>query len=100
LIANFGDRVSRVQVKTTTVFRNNRWVVTLATRGGNRSWSGLVKYFDATRCDHLFALAADGRRWFVPAAAVEGRVAVALGGPKYAMYEVCNDRPFSVALAA
>lgn len=68
LIANFGDLVSRVQVKTTTVFRNARWVVSLATRGGNQSWSGLVKYFDAQRCDHLFVLVADGRRWFIPPA--------------------------------
>ncbi len=100
LIATFGDRVSRVQVKTTTVFRNNRWCVSLATRGGNQSWSRLIKYFDAGRCDHLFALVADGRRWFIPAAEVEGRAGVLLGGPKYAAYEVASDQPFIVAVAA
>jgi hypothetical protein len=67
LIANFGVRgLSRVQVKTSTVFQKRRWVVTLATRGGNQSWSGLVKHFSAERCDHLFVLVADGRRWFIP----------------------------------
>jgi len=100
LIANFGDHLSRIQVKTSTVFSKERWAVTLATRGGNRSWSGLVKYFGADRCDHLFVLVADGRRWFIPAADVEGKSGLLLGGPKYAAYEVESDRPFEVALAA
>ena len=100
LIANFGDHVSRVQVKTSTVFAKGRWMVTLATRGGNQSWSGLVKYFGADRCDHLFVLVADGRRWFIPAADVEGKSGLLLGGPKYAAFEVESDRPFSVALVA
>ena len=34
----------------------------ISTRGGNQSWSGLVKYFDGRRCDYLFALVADGRQ--------------------------------------
>jgi len=100
LIANFGETVSRVQVKTTTVLCHRRWVVSLATRGGNQSWSGLVKYFDAERCDHLFVLAADGRRWFIPSTDVEGRAGLLLGGPKYAAYEVECDRPFDVARVA
>jgi len=100
LVANFGDRLSRVQVKTSTVFANGRWVVSLATRGGNQSWSGVVKYFGADRCDDLFVLVADGRRWFIPAECVEGRTGVALGGPKYEAYEVDRDRPFSVVSAA
>jgi Holliday junction resolvase-like predicted endonuclease len=100
LIANFGDRLSRVQVKTSTVFRQQRWVISLATRGGNQSWSGLVKYFGADRCDDLFVLVADGRRWFIPAAAVEARAGLLLGGPKYAAFEVEPDRPFSVVSAA
>jgi hypothetical protein len=100
LVANLGDRLTRVQVKTTTVFRNKRWAVSLATRGGNQSWNGLVKYFDPTRCDHLFVLAADGRRWFIPSADVEARAGLVLGGPKYAAFEVEPDRPFCVALPA
>jgi hypothetical protein len=75
-------------------------VVSLATRGGNQSWSGLIKYFRADRCDDLFALAADGRRWCIPAAAVGARCGLLLGGPKYEAYEVSPDRPFSVAIAS
>ena len=72
LVADDGSDLIRVQVKTTTRYRNQHWEVTLCTRGGNRSWSGLVKRFSASRCDWLFVLVADGRRWFVPTTAVGG----------------------------
>ena len=74
--------------------------MTLATRGGNQSWSGLVKRFSSERCDWLFVLVADGRRWFIPADAVEGGSGLLLGGPKYAAYEVEPGRPLSEAIAA
>ena len=70
------------------VFRSNRWQVTICTRGGNRSWSGLVKYLDPSRYDFLFVLVGDGRRWFIPSAAVGGGRGLTLGGPKYAEFEV------------
>ena len=44
LIAEDDDeRLLRVQVKTTTRYRNHRWEVMICTRGGNQSWNGLVK---------------------------------------------------------
>jgi PD-(D/E)XK endonuclease len=88
LIADFGDRIDRVQVKTSTFWRNSRWNVTLCTRGGNRSWSGLVKRLDPSRCDAVFVHAGDGRRWYIPASALGGGNGILLGGPKYAEYEV------------
>jgi hypothetical protein len=88
LIADFGGGAVRVQVKTSTCWRNRRWNVTLATRGGNRSWSGLVKLLDPTRCDALFVHVGDGRRWYIPATALEATSGLTLGGPKYAEYEV------------
>jgi Holliday junction resolvase-like predicted endonuclease len=93
LIADDGRALHRVQVKTTTQRRNRRWEVTLCTRGGNRSWNGLVKYFSSSRCDSLFVLVADGRRWFVPAKAITAGAKIVLGGPKYAEYEVEPGRP-------
>jgi hypothetical protein len=89
-----------VQVKTSTAFRNGRFEVTLCTRGGNRSWNGLIKHFSCDRCDWLFVLVADGRRWFIPAEAVEGGAKITLGGPKYAAYEVEPGRPLIESLAA
>jgi hypothetical protein len=93
LIADFGDGAVRVQVKTSTCWRNRRWNVTLATRGGNRSWSGLVKRFDASRCDRLFVHVGDGRRWFIPVSAVSCGTGILLGGPKYAEFEVDPGEP-------
>jgi hypothetical protein len=93
LIADWGDGVKRIQVKTSTYFHNRRWGVTLCTRGGNRSWSGLVKVLDARRYDYLFVLVGDGRRWLIPAAGVDGGSGLNLGGPKYAKYEIDPGEP-------
>jgi hypothetical protein len=100
LVTEIDGRLGKVQVKTSTVVRNRRFEVTLCTRGGNRSWSGIVKHFSTERCDWLFVLAGDGRRWFIPADAVEGGAKIVLGGPKYAAYEVEPGRPLSEAIAA
>ncbi|MBS1885739.1 MAG: hypothetical protein JSU06_00965 [Actinobacteria bacterium] len=45
----------------------------MATKGGNRSWSGHVKAIDTGRFDYLFVLVADGRRWFIPAESIEAK---------------------------
>jgi hypothetical protein len=93
LITDRGDGLLRVQVKTSTCFRSGRWDVTVCTRGGNRSWNGLVKNLEPSRYDYLFVHAGDGRRWFIPASAVEGTSAISLGGPKYSEYEIEAGAP-------
>ena len=93
LVAEYEQRLLRVQVKTSTSRQNGRWTVALCTRGGNRSWSGIVKRFSAERCDFLFVLVEGGRRWFIPAGAVESATAINLGGSKYAAYEVDSGDP-------
>lgn len=80
LIAQQEDSYLRIQVKTTTVFRNGRFAVSLATKGGNQSWGGCVKTLDAARYDYLFVLVADGRKWFIPAPQVDGKSSLLLGG--------------------
>ncbi len=96
VIAEADDgRLLRVQVKTTTRYRNRRWEVMVCTRGGNRSWNGLVKRFSAARCDRLFVLVGDGRRWFIPAQAVAA-TGIRLGGPKYSEFEVDRGRPLQL----
>ncbi|MEA2298452.1 MAG: endonuclease [Solirubrobacteraceae bacterium] len=99
LVAENGPKLLRIQVKTSTVRFKNRWVVAVCTKGGNQSWSGLVKRLDPSRIDHLFALVADGRRWFIPADAIGGGTAIHLGGPKYAEFEVDRGHPLPVARA-
>jgi hypothetical protein len=100
LIAEIDERLVRIQVKTSTAVIHGRFYVSVCTRGGNQSWSGLVKRFGAERCDWLFVLVADGRRWFIPASAVEGGTKIALGGPKYAECEVEPGTPLTEFLAA
>jgi PD-(D/E)XK nuclease superfamily protein len=100
LIADFGDELARVQVKTSTFHRNGRWEVRLSTMGGNQSWQGLVKRFHPSRCDRLFVHVGDGRRWYIPATSVEGGSQLQLGGPKYAEFEVEPADPLPARVAA
>jgi len=93
LIAEIDGRLLRVQVKTSTCWHKKRWFVSVCTRGGNQSWNGIVKRLDPSRCDYLFVLAGDGRRWFIPSQAVGGGTAIQLGGPKYADFEVERGDP-------
>jgi hypothetical protein len=69
-------------------------------RRGNRSWTGVVKLFSAERCDRLFVLTGDGRRWFIPASAVEARRKICLGGSKYSVFEVEPGHPLATPNAA
>jgi hypothetical protein len=96
LIAEVGARPLRVQVKTSTCRhgRGHRRVMA-ATRGGNQSWTGLVKYFDRGGCDFLFIHVGDGRRWFIPAEEIESRSGLTLGGAKYCDFEVGRGRALS-----
>lgn len=94
LVADLDDgRLIRVQVKTSTCFRNGRYELTICTRGGNQSWNGLVKLLDPSRCDYLFAHVGDGRRWFIPTTDLGGGSGILLGGPKYADYEIERGEP-------
>jgi hypothetical protein len=98
LVAVLGHQVLRIEVKTTTrEAAKGRWSVGISTRGGNQSWSGLVKYFDPRRCDYLFVLAADGRQWLIPTAALDCKSELKLGGPKYSEFEVERGRPLEAA---
>lgn len=93
LIADWGDRLERVQVKTSGFWRRGRWEVRISTSGGNQSWNGIVKYLDPSRCDRLFVHVGDGRRWFIPSSALGARSLLMLGGSKYAEFEVEPGRP-------
>jgi hypothetical protein len=94
LIADFGGKLERVQVKTSGSWHKNRFIVALCTRGGNQSWNGVVKRLDASRCDAVFVHVADGRRWYIPVNALGGESGILLGGPKYAEFEIEPGRPF------
>ena len=92
-IADDGERLIRVQVKTSGHLDKGRWCVAVCTRGGNQSWNRVVKRFSATRCDELLVVTVNGRRWRIPASAVEATTTMCLGGPKYAEFEVDAGPP-------
>ena len=98
LVADWEGRLLRIQVKTST-YRiqtpsgEQRWAVSVCTNGGNQSWNRLAKEFDPTRCDALFALTGDGRRWFMPATAIEAARRVTLGGTRYSEFEIERTSP-------
>ena len=92
-MAEVEGRLLRVQVKTSTQTSSTtsgdlRIPVALATMGGNRSWDGVVRRFDPSRFDCLYALTGGGRRWVIPSQAIEATRAITLGGPKYAEFEI------------
>jgi hypothetical protein len=94
LIAEMAGRLVRIEVKTSSRCNaRGRWEVAICTRGGNRSWSGMTKTFDPRRCDFLFVHVGDGRRWFIPAARVEGTRSLAVGCRKYAQFEIEEGPP-------
>jgi PD-(D/E)XK endonuclease len=98
LVAQIEDRLLRIQVKTSTreVRTPNghlRFSVSLVTCGGNQSWNGVAKLFDPGKVDYLFVLTSPGRRWFIPAADLDGKRNVNLGGMKYSEYEIEPTAP-------
>lgn len=88
LVAVIGDRVVRIEVKTATYRDGDRWSVGISTRGGNQSWSGIVKHFDPKRCEFLFVHVGDGRRWFIPTGALDCTSTLTVGGRKYSEFEI------------
>jgi Holliday junction resolvase-like predicted endonuclease len=93
LAGALGDAIFRVEVKTSRRRNGDRWSVAIATRGGNRSWNGVSKHFDSERCDYLFVLVGDGRRWFIPSRSLDCRSGLTVGGPKYAEFEIEPGKP-------
>jgi hypothetical protein len=96
LVAAVEGRVSRIEVKTSTHRRGTNWSVHISTRGGNRSWTGLVKHFDPRRCEYLFVHVGDGRRWFIPTPALDCSSSLTVGGPKYSEFEIERGRPLAI----
>ncbi len=98
LVVELDGRLLRIQVKTSTQETETpeghwRGLVSLSTAGGNQSWNGVRKHIDVDRFDYLFVLTASGRRWLIPAAALEATHALSLGGPKYSEHEIEAGRP-------
>src|SRR3954454_22321987 len=90
LIADLGRCLFRIQVKTSSCrhVSTGHFAVQLATSGGNQSWNRVVKKFDSSRFDYLFALVEDGRKWFIPSSEIGASHQISLGGEKYSEFQL------------
>ncbi|MCA1705517.1 MAG: hypothetical protein LC808_20570 [Actinobacteria bacterium] len=91
LVAELDGSLLRIQVKTSRRPGRNgagSYQVQLSTRGGNQSWGGTSKVFDTSRCDFLFVVVGDGRRWLIPAAEITAKHAITVGGEAWRRFEV------------
>lgn len=75
LVADFGDRLARVQGQD-------------------------VDSPAPPPLDFLFVHVGDGRRWFIPSECVDGGSSIWLGGPKYEAYEVEPGHPLAAIAEA
>ena len=74
------DRLDRVQVKTTSFYRNNGYEVALRTSGGNRSGIGKIKYFDPDKYEWLYVLTIPGSdRFLIPSTEIEAKNSIMIG---------------------
>ena len=77
----------RVQVKRThRIAESGNYEASLTTKGGNQSWSGLVKKITSDECDIVFISTPDGD-WELPVSVVEGKGTITLG-KKYKQYRL------------
>ncbi len=92
LIVDDGDGLQRVQVKTTT-YRSpyGIYTVSLATRGGNRSFH-TSKPFDPGATELLYVLTDSDERYLIPTHRVRARGALNLG-KRMAPYRVGHAAP-------
>lgn len=78
LVVDDGQRLQRVQVKTTTQrAANDTFQVQLCTRGGNQSFH-TTKYFDPAVVELLYVLTDAEDRYLLPTTIIRARTALAL----------------------
>lgn len=87
LIVEQSGKLETVQVKTATQKDGNIYVVELQTKGGNQSWSGIVKTLKDTEVDLLFVVTKAGTTYLIPVSEITNRATLNLGN-KYEKYRV------------
>jgi hypothetical protein len=103
LMAELDDRLLRIQVKTSTL---KALRARMACGGRLRSrraeatevGAGPPRRSDPTKVDFLFVVVGDGRRWFLPANAIEGARSLRLGGRKYSEFEIEPGTPYEALI--
>jgi hypothetical protein len=80
------DRLSRVQVRTTTMKQGRSYVVHLATVGGNKT-QVKVRPFDPKAYEWLFVVCGDATAYLIPTSAIAARRCILLGR-RYELYRL------------
>ncbi len=80
LVVDDGDRLYRVQVRTTYYQPYEAiYQVHLIVSGGNRSGTGKAKYFDPKKVEFLFVLTDTGDKFLIPCDEITTRKSINLG---------------------
>lgn len=64
--------VSKIQVKTTSIFVSGSFQVQLKSSRGNKT-ENIIKKFDTTKVDRLFALTSNGKCYDIPSSYLVGK---------------------------
>ncbi len=71
LVVEMDGKLQRVQVKTSThKHKGKYYVVSMTTKGGNRSGIGKIKRFSADDVDLVFVVVGDGTMYLIPSGVV------------------------------
>lgn len=87
LIVDLEGVLQRVQIKSTSYQRDSTFQVELRTKGGNKSWNGIVKFADSSGCDTLFVYCTSGDSYLIPVEVFDGQGQISLG-EKYRVYRL------------
>lgn len=80
LIADNGEQMLRVQVKSTNQYsKEGTPIVTLSTQGGNRSWAGTIKKINSKEVDEVFVYCLNGSAWRFPVSVCADKRSLTLG---------------------
>ncbi len=86
LVIDHGDRLERVQVKTTTMKQGHGYAVHLRTIGGNKS-QVVARKFHPSDYEWLFVVCGDATAYLIPTTAITARSAIFLSR-KYEPYRI------------
>lgn len=79
LVVGIDGILRKIQVKTTSYQRKDRFQVDLRTKGGNRSGTGKTKKFLPCTIDYLFVLTSDNTCYLIPSTSLGGTGVISIG---------------------
>ncbi len=80
LIVDDGNKLNRIQVKTSKCINENKtYDVELRTMGGNRSGIGKTTLFDPKKLEYVFVLTNNGNRYLIPAKKIKATCGITVG---------------------